>query len=628
MLDGVSNQIDQTKRQRALDAQSVDKGGEAPVAAPASPPAVARTPASPAAQKAARDAQAQRERAAAARVPGADPVASRPIPKLDPNKPVMIVATQSGGAESDSIVKSTDAYMKKQAQDNGFQVVNASNLSGDALKKYVAAVARANPKAFAGKNTVLFTGGHGDIMTNDKGQDRHQIAASEADHRARQVETVRDIVKPVFDGIKDATGAEQKVSAFVSSCRSGEAAQDVKEVFGDDNHVGLVASSTRDQNSFGPGEQGIEQAAIAFAKTMARSSKDRASADANHDGKLTIGEFAKHWNTSHGGLGFVDPGEEPSPRQPLVKRQQKLVVGGNPDLTLVPRDAGADHDTSSDGLKDATHAGPLQRDGLDAAAKRMQKEIQGEMGFRPRIARGFKTVEETGSDGKKKDLPDGSTAFIQEGGTVTETQHPDGSFDVKLPHGDSVHFDPDGKRTERYTRGPIAERVVDPKTGHREIGYRDGTREVREADGSGYLEKHGNKTALPVKAWPGTAPAQLPSPAPPDGEPKVSMGKHGEEIARYDDGTTVTTARDGSQAIAYPDSSPLSRSAIDEKTGKETLEFRDGPIKSLQRPLDGAPGTTTTTYRDGTREVRTPDGRGYFVLAGGHRVTLPIGRRH
>ncbi|HEY4221970.1 MAG TPA: hypothetical protein VGO62_11515, partial [Myxococcota bacterium] len=148
------------------------------------------------AKRGARTATQTRDRAAQARLTAAAAVGDRPIPKLDADKPVMIISTQSGNATSDKIVKATDKYMKDQAGKNGYQVVDASNLSGAALKKYVSDVVKANPAAFAGKNTVLFTGGHGDIQTNERGQDRHMIAASKDNHTDKQVETVADIVKP------------------------------------------------------------------------------------------------------------------------------------------------------------------------------------------------------------------------------------------------------------------------------------------------------------------------------------------------------------------------------------------------------------------------------------------------
>src|SRR5205823_14534547 len=115
----------------------------------------------------------------------------------------------------------------------------------------------ANPGAFD-RPFVVYAGGHGSVVhSQSTGHNSHYLNATDAGGRTRRVETVGGVLSPIYDGVRNGTGRQPTMASFVSSCRAGQATQDFDRAFRGNRSAGVLASSGRDQNSFGPGQRGV-----------------------------------------------------------------------------------------------------------------------------------------------------------------------------------------------------------------------------------------------------------------------------------------------------------------------------------------------------------------------------------
>jgi hypothetical protein len=573
-------------------------------------------------------------------VPSAPRVADRTIPKLDPNKRLAILSTQFGSDPSNKIVENSRDYLQRQLARQGYDVVDASNMTGGELRDYMQKVAAANPRSFD-RPVVVYAGGHGSIVHNQTtGEDRHQLNATDAEGATRRVETVRDVLQPIYSGIQAGTKKDPTMAAFVSSCRAGQAAKDFDRAFRGNANVGVLASSTKDQNSFGPGQKGIEQGMIAYARMLSKSSVARRAADTNGDGAISLREFASYWNKKDGGLVSPEPrdrngGEDGDPVR-IAKMRQTLVVGGNGDISLIQRGSGTDRRTSDEGLRapgEPTTPEPVTARTADRAAREMARDVRRETGRAPRVDPAISDPHDIPPDESKIEHPDGSVTWTPTGHPEApvkrETVHPDGSRDVSMKDGTEIRISSRGVERATHPMGPIAERTFDPNTGDSSARYRNGTREVRRGDGSGYfVTPDGRRTNVPLPSTMarGPGPFAPPSPVQPpalDDPPVRSTRSRGRTRDEFADGRILETSRDGFERVTYPSSSPYTESTLNPRTKTTSIGYREGPV--LRRTMTEGQGEplVATDYRSGVREVRRRDGSGWFQV-GRTRIAIPI----
>jgi hypothetical protein len=379
----------------------------------------------------------------------------------DPTKqPVMVLAPQFGDGQHDTIVKNSYEKVKANAEKNGFKVIDAANLTGDELKQKVAAEL---PKGHTGP-LVAWTGGHGSVA-QDKGENKteHEISTSNKDGDNREIRTGEDILRPIYDGAKerasqDGSGQPPKMTAFVGSCRAGEAANDLAETFSaeEQKSLAVVTSSGRDQLSNGEGMKGVESATLGFIDMMASDSKTRAKADRDGDGAVSADEFVGHLNTEGGGLAVPREKDLDGDQRPdeIQLDSQKLQVAGQGDNPLVPQGTGAPGWDASDG--DGLDPNrPMTKDQARAQAKELQNYLEGVYGQRPSIVDNPKTA-----GGVNATYDAGGRTLHDGGATVREND--DGSKTIKAGSQDEGYLyeeqvAPGGKKSS-YA-------VTDPATG-------------------------------------------------------------------------------------------------------------------------------------------------------------------
>jgi hypothetical protein len=569
------------------------------------------------------------------------PADERPIPKLDPAKPTAILAPQYGRDPGDRLVENGAGYLEKQLAQQGYNVIDAANLSKDDLRIFVARVAKANPRAFE-RPFIAFTSGHGSVVRDeDTAEDRHMISASPANNLAnpkRYVETVADVLKPVYDGVRDGIGRDPKMAAFVSSCRSGEAAKDVDRMFPGNPNIGIVTSSSREELSTGSSQ--AEQSLLAYARMLSRQSRERATADVNGDGDVSIREMADFWNTQGGGLaGIYDSLSTPesAPPNKVVLGSQRLEVGGNASLPLIPTGSGTGRVTWRDGMtSEALRLHFLNEASAPAVAKEIASHADGMAGlleFDP-TRRATRLTE---PDGSKAILADGSLRYewnrTLDQAVVRETRRTDGSREIMSKEGTRVEITPSGLLKRFNPKGSISETTFDPRTGDYEALYRNNVREHRRGDGSGHFTlADGSRLDVPVPQTGGivrmaTDPEAQPIPFSTrpsimgpmlEGMPTQSKDASGRRVRKWPDGTLSTEIEAGLKTT-YPSTSPVVSSTINMRDGSVSHEMRSGPLARITVRS----GEIDREFRNGAHEVRREDGSGYFEI-GGQRIVVPI----
>ncbi len=382
--------------------------------------------------------------------------AADPASGADPTKqPVMVLAPQFGDGAHDEIVKNSYEKVKAQAEKNGFRVIDAPNLTGEELKKKVAAEL---PKGHTGP-LVAWTGGHGSVA-QDKNENKteHEISTSSKSGDDREIRTGEDILRPIYDGAKDKGGQPPKMTAFIGSCRAGEAANDLAETFSaeEQKSLAVVTSSGRDQLSNGEGMKGIEAATLAFTDMMASDSKTRAKADADGDGSVSAREFTEHVNTEGGGLAVPREKDVDGDQRPdqINIDSQKLQVAGQGDNPLLPKGTGRPGWDAGNGDGLDPHR-PTTRDQAMEQAKELQKYLEGLYGQRPTIKDNPATA-----GGVDATYDKGGRTLEQDGTSIRENN--DGSKTIKAgSEADGYLYEeqvaPGGKKSS-YS-------VTDPATG-------------------------------------------------------------------------------------------------------------------------------------------------------------------